>query len=92
MELVRKVSQKLGLGSAIDDKTAADDDKILLEMNYKQELKRGLGAFMNFAFGFTEVSVLACISAVYGYALETGFKTSNNYYEPLMTFYQVVLL
>jgi hypothetical protein len=30
----------------------------MLEMGYKQELHRGLGDFMNFAFGFTEVACL----------------------------------
>jgi hypothetical protein len=34
----------------------------MLEMGYKQELHRGLGDFMNFAFGFTEV---ACLGSVH---------------------------
>jgi amino acid transporter len=54
------------------DSTAVDDEQILASMGYKQELDRGLGAFMNFAFGFTEVSVLASISSVYSYGLATG--------------------
>lgn len=49
-----------------------DDDLILSSMGYKPELKRGLGSFMNFAFGFTEVSVISCISAVFSYGLSTG--------------------
>lgn len=32
-----------------------DDDAILADMGYKQELDRSLGVVMNFAFGFTEV-------------------------------------
>lgn len=51
---------------------AQDDANILAAMGYKQELDRGLGAFMNFAFGFTEVSVLASLSAIYSYGLVTG--------------------
>ncbi len=33
---------------------------------------RGLSGFMNFAFGFTEVSVLASVTALFQYGLETG--------------------
>ena len=40
----------------------ADDNKILVDMGYKPELKRGLGAIMNFAFGFTEVSFISSVS------------------------------
>ena len=47
--------------------TAKDDLNILESMGYKQELNRGLGSFMNFAFGFTEVSVLSSISATFEY-------------------------
>ena len=47
--------------------TEKDDTDILESMGYKQELNRGLGSFMNFAFGFTEVSVLCSISATYEY-------------------------
>ncbi len=61
------------MSSEKDDTTvASDDDIILSSMGYKPELKRGLGAFMNFAFGFTEVSVVSCIAAIFGYGLSTG--------------------
>ena len=33
---------------------------------------RGLSGFMNFAFGFTEVSVLASVTALFHYGLQTG--------------------
>ena len=49
-----------------------DDDVILSDMGYKRELKRGLGSTMNFAFGFTEVSVISCIAAIFGYGLSSG--------------------
>lgn len=54
------------------DEIARDDAHILESMGYKQELDRGLGAFMNFAFGFTEVSVLTSLSGIYAYGLVTG--------------------
>mmetsp|Transcript_20682 Transcript_20682/g.18831 ORF Transcript_20682/g.18831 Transcript_20682/m.18831 type:complete len:377 (+) Transcript_20682:66-1196(+) len=53
--------------------TSSDDDELILErMGYKQELIRGLGPYMNFAFGFTEVGVVSSISALFGYGLSTG--------------------
>jgi hypothetical protein len=48
------------------------DDIVLLKMGYKQELRRGITAFGNFAFGFTEVAVLASFASVFGYGLTTG--------------------
>ena len=41
-------------------------------MGYEKKLHRGLSALSNFAFGFTEVAVLASITSLYGYGLETG--------------------
>jgi amino acid transporter len=64
-----------GSSSHSNDSIAQDDAQILASMGYKQELDRGLGAFMNFAFGFTEVSVLASLSAIYSYGLITGGPT-----------------
>ena len=49
-----------------------DDDALLEKMGYSPTLYRGLGAFMNFAFGFTEVAVLASVVITYGFGLGTG--------------------
>ncbi len=49
-----------------------DDENILKELGYKSELYRGLNSFANFAFGFTEVSVLASIVSMFSYGLSTG--------------------
>ena len=54
------------------ESVVSDDEKILLRMGYKSELYRGLGAFSNFAFGFTEVSVLCSFVSMYSYGLTTG--------------------
>lgn len=53
-------------------KSMNEDDKILKRLGYKKELYRGLSAFSNFAFGFTEVSVLCSFVSMYGYGLATG--------------------
>jgi hypothetical protein len=49
-----------------------DDDALLASMGYEKKLHRGLSALSNFAFGFTEVAVLASITSLYGYGLQTG--------------------
>jgi amino acid transporter len=55
------------------DSTATDDDDILLaKMGYKPTLHRGLDSFMNFAFGFTEVAVLASVCITFGFGLNSG--------------------
>lgn len=51
-----------------------DDDILLESMGYKKELYRGLDAFANFAFGFTEVAVLPSFISLYTFGLETGGK------------------
>ena len=66
-------NQKNNRENTIDGNNGSDDDdRLLEEQGYKQELYRGIGYFSNFAFGFTEVAVIASISGVYGYGLSTG--------------------
>ena len=54
-----------------------EDDEELKKLGYDQVLHRGLSAFSNFAFGFTEVAVLASFTSQYGYGLQTGGKQLN---------------
>ena len=54
------------------DSTIDQDDLLLLKMGYEKKLHRGLTAFSNFAFGFTEVAVFASFTSLYGYGLVTG--------------------
>lgn len=48
------------------------DDQLMEKFGYKQELKRALGPIANFAFGFTEVAVLASLVQVFGNGLYAG--------------------
>jgi amino acid transporter len=41
-------------------------------MGYVQELKRGMGSFMSFTIGFTEVAALVSISSMFTYGLSSG--------------------
>ena len=56
-----------------------EDDEELKKLGYDQVLHRGLSAFSNFAFGFTEVAVLASFTSQYGYGLQTGGKKIEYY-------------
>jgi len=55
-----------------DHKECSDDDALLTSLGYEKKLHRGLSALSNFAFGFTEVAVLASITSLYGFGLQTG--------------------
>jgi len=57
----------------LDDTIIDFNDRATLEsFGYKQELNRELNLFMNFSFGFSEVSVIASLSAILTYGLMTG--------------------
>lgn len=49
-----------------------DDARLLAEMGYKQELRRGMSAFSNFAVSFSIISILAGCITSYGIALSSG--------------------
>eukprot|EP00347_Sterkiella_histriomuscorum_P010241 403377050 len=49
-----------------------EDDKLLAQMGYKQELYRGFNAFMSFSFCFTAVAVISGCSILFPYGLKTG--------------------
>lgn len=53
------------------------DDELLSRLGYKKVLDRGLGALGNFAFGFSEVAVLASITSLYGQGLRTGGPSAS---------------
>lgn len=66
---VKKVEEN----TSSDHGTAlSEDDMLLIDMGYKPTLHRGLGRFMNFAYGFTEVSVLCSICLTYSLGLTNG--------------------
>jgi amino acid transporter len=61
--------------SAVVDSKAIvlSDEEVVKRSGYQQTvLHRGLGAFSNFAFGFTEVAVLASYTSLFGTGLSLG--------------------
>jgi amino acid transporter len=70
-----------GMQSSAASKT--DVDK-LHELGYAQELKRGMGAFSNFAVSFTIISILSGCLTLFGYGMVEGGPASSAYGWPLV--------
>src|SRR6478735_10031895 len=63
--------------------STTDVDK-LHELGYAQELKRGMGAFSNFAVSFTIISILSGCLTLFGYGMLVGGPASSAYGWPLV--------
>jgi amino acid transporter len=78
----------------MDDATAGDtsaspsaqktDTERLHDLGYAQELKRGMGAFSNFAVSFTIISILSGCLTLFGYGMVEGGPASSAYGWPLV--------
>ncbi|HUL84212.1 MAG TPA: amino acid permease [Actinomycetota bacterium] len=60
------------------------DTEQLHELGYAQELKRGMGAFSNFAVSFTIISILSGCLTLFGYGMLIGGPASSAYGWPLV--------
>src|ERR1700740_1477431 len=56
----------------------------LNEMGYAQELKRGMGAFSNFAVSFTIISILSGCLTLFGFGMFVGGPASAAYGWPIV--------
>ena len=61
-----------------------DDVQRLHELGYAQELKRGMGAFSNFAVSFTIISILSGCLTLFGFGMITGGPASAAYGWPIV--------
>jgi amino acid transporter len=65
--------------------TAQESDvERLHTLGYAQELKRGMGAFSNFAVSFTIISILSGCLTLFGYGMVVGGPASSAYGWPLV--------
>src|SRR3989441_5599101 len=60
------------------------DQEKLHELGYAQELKRGMGAFSNFAVSFTIISILSGCLTLFGFGMVVGGPASSAYGWPLV--------
>ncbi|MDP9301527.1 MAG: amino acid permease [Actinomycetota bacterium] len=73
------------MSSAPGTRTASTSDaERLHELGYAQELKRGMGAFSNFAVSFTIISILSGCLTLFGYGMVEGGPASAAYGWPLV--------
>jgi amino acid transporter len=70
-------------GPAADPGTLSDVER-LHDLGYAQELKRGMGAFSNFAVSFTIISILSGCLTLFGFGMYTGGPASSAYGWPLV--------
>jgi amino acid transporter len=71
-------------GSGMQSSQASTDVEKLHELGYAQELKRGMGAFSNFAVSFTIISILSGCLTLFGYGMVEGGPASSAYGWPLV--------
>src|SRR5947207_9257700 len=64
--------------------TAGSDQDRPDQLGYAQELKRGMGAFSNFAVSFTIISILSGCLTLFGYGMVEGGPASAAYGWPLV--------
>jgi amino acid transporter len=70
--------------SGMSTSVAKTDTEKLHELGYAQELKRGMGAFSNFAVSFTIISILSGCLTLFGFGMFTGGPASSAYGWPLV--------
>ncbi len=63
---------------------ARTDEEKLHDLGYAQELRRGMGAFSNFAVSFTIISILSGCLTLFGFGMYTGGPASSAYGWPLV--------
>src|SRR5436190_8162791 len=74
-----RVNAAPGTGTAPES-----DQERLHQLGYAQELKRGMGAFSNFAVSFTIISILSGCLTLFGYGMVEGGPASAAYGWPLV--------
>ena len=64
--------------------TRKTDREQLHELGYAQELKRGMGAFSNFAVSFTIISILSGCLTLFGFGMFAGGPAASAYGWPIV--------
>ncbi|EFN58316.1 hypothetical protein CHLNCDRAFT_142334, partial [Chlorella variabilis] len=77
--------------SAASLATKEDDEALLRQMGYKQELRRGLSGFHNFAVSFTVVSVLTGLTGLYGLGFTYGGPVAIIWGWPVVSFFTLLV-
>jgi amino acid transporter len=73
-----------GMQASPSSSTKTSDVEKLHELGYAQELRRGMGAFSNFAVSFTIISILSGCLTLFGFGMQIGGPASSAYGWPLV--------
>ncbi len=73
-----------GMSASAGVSTGKTDVEKLHELGYAQELKRGMGAFSNFAVSFTIISILSGCLTLFGFGMFVGGPAASAYGWPLV--------
>jgi amino acid transporter len=76
---------------ATGDSTAAEDERRLAELGYKQELSRAWSGFTNFAISFTIISVLAGTFTTFSFAWLHGGPIAASIGWPVICFFVLMV-
>src|SRR5262245_11812093 len=76
---------------AVDDAALDQDRRQLHGMGYAQELRRGLGAFSNFAISFTIISILAGNLTVFYLGMQAGGPRNILIQWPIVGFFSTLV-
>jgi amino acid transporter len=68
-----------------------DDERLLAELGYKQELKRKWSAFSNFAISFSIISILAGCFTTFGQAWNNGGPIAISWGWPLISIFILLI-
>ncbi|TPX59596.1 hypothetical protein PhCBS80983_g02363 [Powellomyces hirtus] len=67
------------------------DEQRLEQLGYKQELKRELSSFTNFAFSFSIISILTGLNGLYMYGFNTGGPVAIIWGWPVVSFFTLLV-
>ena len=63
----------------------SDDERLLAELGYKQELNRSWSSFSNFAISFSIISILAGCFTTFGQAWNNGGPVAISWGWPIIS-------
>ena len=83
MDEVRPTGMPASAGTSSPPTGKTDQEK-LHELGYAQELRRGMGAFSNFAVSFTIISILSGCLTLFGFGMFAGGPAASAYGWPIV--------
>ncbi len=78
------MDDRSGMSASAGISTGKTDVEKLHELGYAQELRRGMGAFSNFAVSFTIISILSGCLTLFGFGMFVGGPAASAYGWPLV--------